>query len=124
MPIQLTIYHPDRLVIGRATGDMALAEFVSFGREIEKAGLAHYRKIIDVLDARPAFTEQEFLSLVLLVREARVDRRRGALAFVADPNRGQFAKLFASVDVDGRPAKVFRSIHDARKWLTENPPDS
>lgn len=122
MPIQLTIYHPDRLVIGRATGNMSFAEFVDFGREIQKAGLVHYRKIVDVIDARPAFTEQEFVTMVQLAREVRADRRRGALAFVADPMRGEFAKLFASLDVDGRPAQVFRSIHDARKWIAENPP--
>lgn len=122
MPIQLTIYHPDRLVIGRATGDMSFAEFVEFGREIQNAGLVHYRKIVDVIDARPAFSEQEFLTMVQLAREVRADRRRGALAFVADPKRGEFAKLFASLDVDGRPARVFRSIHDARRWIAENPP--
>ncbi len=121
MPIQLTIYHPDRLIIGRATGDMSFAEFVEFGREIQKAGLVHYRKIVDVIDARPAFSEQEFLTMVQMAREAQSDRRRGALAFVADPQRGGFAKIFASLDIDGRPARVFRSIHDARRWIADNP---
>ena len=123
MPIQLTIYQPDRLVIGRATGDITIADLVNWAREIQNAGVVQYRKIVDVIDARPVFTEQELLTFVQLVREARFDKRRGALAFVADPQRGEFAKLFASLDVDGRPARIFRSIHDARKWLTENPPE-
>ncbi len=123
MPIRTTIYHPDRLVIGVATGDMSLAEFAKFGLEIQASGIVHYRKIVDVIDARPAFSEQELLALAKLVREAQFDRRRGAIAFVADPHRGQFAKLFASLDIDGRPARVFKSIHDAKKWIAENPPE-
>lgn len=121
MPIRQTLYHPDRLVIGVATGDISLLDFIEFAREIQKANVIHYRKIIDVIDARPAFTEQELRAMVQLIRQAPTDRPRGAVAFVADPRRGEFAQLFSSLEVDGRPARVFRSIHEARKWLAENP---
>jgi hypothetical protein len=122
MPIELTIYHPDRLLIGRATGELSITDFVKFALEIRRADIVHYRKIIDVIDAHPAFTEQELRALVLAIREVQIgNRRRGALAFVADPTRGKFAKLFASLDIDGRPASVFRSIHDARRWISDNP---
>lgn len=30
--------------------------------------------------------------------------------------------MFSEFEISGRPARVFRSIHDARKWLTEQPP--
>jgi len=30
------------------------------------------------------------------------------------------ARLFSSVTGDGRPIDVFRSIHEARKWLNTN----
>ncbi len=123
MPIQLTIYHPDRLVIGRASGRMTFKDFVDFGHEIQNAGLVHYRKLIDVIDAHPGFSEQEFLTMVQMVRAVQTDRRRGVLAFVADPQRGGFAKLFAALSLGERPAKVFKSIHDARKWIAENPPE-
>ena len=123
MPIQTTIYHPDRLIIGRGTGALTFQEFVDFGRRIEAEGLVHYRKILDVIDARPAFTEEEFARMILLARAVKVDRKRGALALVADPARGQFARLFAAMDVDGRPARVFPSIHEARAWIAANPPE-
>lgn len=112
------------MLIGIATGDVTLSEFVKFGLEIRASGLVHYRKIIDVLDARPAFSEQELLAIAKLVREAQFDRKRGAVAFVADPERGQFARIFANLDIDGRPAQVFRSIHDARKWIAEHPAEA
>lgn len=122
MPVRTTFYHPDRLVIGLFEGEMQLSDFVEFALEIQKNNLIHYRKILNVIDAHPGFSEQELRALVKMIREAPIDRPRGAVAFVANPERGEFAHLFASLEVDGRPARVFRSIHDARKWLTEIPP--
>ncbi len=121
MSVRTTFYHPDRLVIGLFEGEMQLSDFIEFALEIQKNNLIHYRKILNVIDAHPGFTEQELRALVQMIREAPTDRPRGAVAFVANPERGEFAHLFASLEVDGRPARVFRSIHDARKWLTETP---
>jgi hypothetical protein len=121
MPIRSTFYHPDRLVIGVATGRLVLADLVEFARGIGEAKLAHYRKIVDVLDAHPGFTEAELTALAQYIRQYPVDGTRGAIAFVADRNRGELAKLFASIEIGGRPAQVFATIHDARKWLAENP---
>jgi hypothetical protein len=36
---------------------------------------------------------------------------------VADTKMDEFARIFASLTTQDRPAEVFRSIHDARKWL-------
>ena len=121
MSVRTTFYHPDRLVIGLFEGEMQLSDFIEFALEIQKNSLIHYRKIVNVIDAHPRFTEQELRALVQMIREAPTDKPRGAVAFVADPERGEFAHLFASLEVDGRPARVFRSIHDTRKWLTETP---
>ena len=122
MSVRTTFYHPDRLVIGLFEGEMQLSDFIEFALEIQKNDLIHYRKILNVIDAHPGFTEKELRALVHMIREAPTDKPRGAVAFVANPERGEFANLFASLEVDGRPARVFRSIHDARKWLTEMPP--
>ena len=122
MPIRSTYYHPDRLVIGVATGRLVLADLVEFARGIAEAKLTHYRKVVDVIDAHPGFSEAELTALAQYIRQYPVGGKRGAIAFVADPNRGELAKLFASLEVDGRPAAVFRSIHDARKWLAATPP--
>ena len=123
MPIQLTIYHPDRLVIGRATGELTAIELAKFGREILTAGLMHYRKVIDVVDARPAFSEQELRAMAMVAREVKTDKQRGALAFVVDFGRGEFAKLFSSFEMEGRPSRVFTSLREARKWLAQTPVD-
>ncbi|UYN94966.1 MAG: hypothetical protein KIT25_23610 [Enhydrobacter sp.] len=102
---------------------MTLIDIVGFARAIAEAGLVHYRKILDVIEARPAFTEAELKAFAQYAREYPVPGKRGALAFVVGGNRGGFAQLFASIEIAGRPAQLFRSIHEARKWLAENPPD-
>ena len=40
-------------------------------------------------------------------------------------NRGEFARFFTELrsGTDAPPTKVFRSIHDARRWLAEQPLD-
>jgi hypothetical protein len=57
------------------------------------------------------------------VRAARSDKPRGALAIVADSARGEFARFFSELrnGTDAPPTKVFRSIHDARRWLAAQP---
>jgi hypothetical protein len=110
--------------MGVATGDMTPQDFVEFGLEIQKAGVVHYRKLIDVVNARPAFSKDELLALGQYIRQATSDHKRGALAFVIDPYRGEFAMMFSEMDAANRPARVFRSIHDARKWLADNPPEA
>ena len=123
MPIRHTFYHPDRLVIGVATGDVTLVDIVAFARAIAEAGLVHYRKILDVMEAQPAFTEAELKAFAQYAREYPVPGKRGALAFVVGQKPGGFAQLFSDIDIAGRPAQLFRSIHDARKWIAANPPE-
>jgi hypothetical protein len=46
---------------------------------------------------------------------------RGPLALVADPQRGELAQTFKALAADDRPVEIFRSIHEARKWLAKFP---
>ena len=120
MAVRTTFYHPDRLVIGIFEGDMQLKDFLDFALEIRNNNVVHYRKIINVIDAIPKFTEQELMALAQVLRETPTGPR-GPVAFVANTERGDFARIFANLEIQGRPAQVFRSIHDARKWLSQVP---
>ncbi len=123
MPIRHTFYHPDRLVIAVAAGAVSLVVMVTFARAVADAGVVHYRKIVDVAEATPIFTEAELMALAQYMRDYPVPGKRGALAFVTSAGNAQFAKLFSSFEMPGRPSQVFRSIHDARKWIAANPPE-
>jgi hypothetical protein len=117
MPIQVTIDPFNRLVIGVGQGTLVLNDLVAFGLEVLRAGVVPYGKIIDFAAATPDFTRQELLAFAQVVRETQTNVPRGPLAMVIDPKRGDMARLFADVEIGGRSANVFRSIHQARRWM-------
>lgn len=117
MPIRVTIDPYNRIVIGVGDGVLTISDLVSFGLEVLQANVVHYGKIIDVAGSEPAFTKTELSAFAQVVRETRPDVHRGPLALVVDPKRGELAKIFVGFEMGGRRAQVFRSIHDARRWL-------
>jgi hypothetical protein len=125
MPIRLTIFHLDRLIIGVATDKVTLFDLVGFFREMAESNTLHYRKLFDVTAAEPALSVEELAAFGERVRQARSDKPRGALAIVADSQRGEFARFFSELrsGTDAPPTRVFHSIHDARRWLAEQPID-
>lgn len=117
MSIKFSIDVANRLVYGFFSGPLSLAELAGFARDVVQADVLHYRKLFHVVEAKPTFTEREMTAMAQVLREQRTSVPRGPIAFVADPERGEIVRLFSSLDMEGRPAKVFRSVHDARKWL-------
>lgn len=120
MPLRLTVYAPDRLVIGVATDTLTVTDLVDFMRQLTDGELHRFRKIIDITGARPDISTEELDTFSQGLREALKDTPRGAMAIVAHEKMGDLARLFSSVTGDGRPVEVFRSIHDARQWLNTN----
>ena len=122
MPIHLEIYHPDRIAIAVARGEITLEEFGGFVRELAQSGSMHYRKIFDVTDAKSSTIGQdELLAADQRLRAVTPKGPRGPLAVVADSQLGDLAQTFKALAADDRPVEIFRSIHDARKWLATLP---
>jgi hypothetical protein len=122
MPIHLEIFHPDRIVVGVARGEVTIAEFGGFVRDLAQAGVIHYRKIMDVSAAKSSTVgKDELLAADARLREFTQKGPRGPLAIVADAHRGALAQAFKAMSSDDRPVEVFRSIHEARKWLAKYP---
>lgn len=117
MPIRVTIDHFNRVVIGVGDGVLTIPDLVAFGLEVLQAKVVHYGKIIDVAGSEPAFTRTELMAFAQVLRETQPGSPRGPLALVVDPKRGELAKLFTGLEMQGRPGQIFRSIHDARRWL-------
>jgi hypothetical protein len=120
MPFRLTVYAPDRLVIGVATDTITVTDLVDFMRQLTEGELHRFRKIIDITGARPDISAEELDKFSQGLRQALKDTPRGAMAIVAHEQMGVLARLFSSVTGDGRPVEVFRSIHAARQWLNTN----
>lgn len=121
MPITFSVDIANRQVYGFASGELTMQDMAGFMRQLVQQKLLHYRKLLHVVEAKPTFGDREVAAMVQVLREQASAVPRGPVAFVADPDRGDIARLFASLDIDGRPAMVFRSVHDARKWLGEQP---
>ncbi len=119
MPIQLEIFHPDRIVVVVARGHVPLDEYRDMLAQIVEAGVVHYRKIIDSTGAESdAITVDVLLKADELTRN--FGRPRGPLALVVDRARGDTARAFQEQSTD-RPIGVFGSIHEARAWLRTLP---
>ena len=120
MPLRLDVFAPDRLVIGVATDRITLADLVDFLRQIQEGQLHRFRKIIDIANAQPDITQEELAKFSEGLRVTLKDTPRGALAIVASEKFDPLARLFSGVTGEERPANVFHSIHEARKWLNTN----
>lgn len=120
MPFKLDIFPPDRMVVAVARGDITLEDLALLVKELIDTGTLPYRKIIDITSATSAIGREELEGIAERLRSAPVQRPRGPLAIVADGNRGELGRLFMSLTSEERPVQVFRSIHDARRWLLAN----
>ncbi len=123
MPIYLDISHPDRMVVASVQGKVTAADIVAVAQQFATTGAWTYRKIIDVSIGEPTMEEKDLEMLAAQARNNSKDTTRGPTAFVVDPARGEFVKMFIKMTEGERPVQMFRSIHDARKWLNENTRD-
>ena len=119
MPIRMTIYRPDRIVVAVASGDVVIQDIAKFFRDIIEARALAYRKILDVAGCNLAVTREELTEFGQIVREAYRRNPRAPLAIVAHSQQTEMSRFFTELTADDRPAQVFRSIHDARSWLRE-----
>jgi hypothetical protein len=121
VPIQVDVFHFDRLVVAIATGDVTPAEYGKFVGDLIQQGQMHYRKIVDVTQAE----SQTLNPQVLMAFDARLREysktRRGPLAVVARRDRFDGSFEFKAMTSTERPIEVFRSIHEARAWVMSMP---
>jgi len=122
MPIQIEVFHPDRILVIVGRGTVTLQEYAEMVAEVLKAGLMHYRKIIDAAGAETTtIDEKVLLAFDERFRSAANGRPRGPLAVVVDRKRGDVARAFKALTSPDRPVEVFGSIHEARAWLRSQP---
>jgi hypothetical protein len=119
MAIKLNISHPDRMVIGVATGALTVQDLDGFVAELATASAFRYRKIIDVMSATSGMTADELTSFSNRLQGVP-KQGNGPIAIVTNEANGPLARLFTKLTADDRPAGVFRNIREARDWLSAN----
>lgn len=117
MPIRLEVSRLHRLVMIVARGHVTPEEIHCSTQELVQANVPHFAKIIDIAGATSELTPEQVERISVMLRETLGSAARGPVAFVINPDRQGLADVFADVTKGDRPVKLFRSLHEARKWL-------
>ncbi len=120
MPVHWTISHPSRLVVAVAKDEVTVEDIEQYFAGVTTEGAMGYRKIFEIAATPLALSPRQLQALgeriVLYARHGQV----GPLAIVAASAEGfAQAQLFAGAATAGRPLRIFRELHTARRWLDD-----
>jgi hypothetical protein len=125
MPIYVTVYHLDKMIVGKTEGEVTLVDLEGYFAAIVKARAMSYRKIFDATGGTSALSPEDVgafrARLVSFVKRSR--GKIGPFAVVTGANRhNRLANICRAVADADRPMKIFNDIHAARTWLQEKMP--
>jgi hypothetical protein len=115
MPIYLEISRLHRSVTIVARGEIRPDEIMGAAKQLFEAQVPQFAKLVDVAGATADFDIEQVDRIATLLRGGP-DLKRGPVAFLVDPDRGDFARAFAATQGE-RPVSLFKSLRDARDWL-------
>ena len=116
MPIYMEISRLYRCVTIVARGKIEPDEIMGAAQKLFDAQVPEFAKIIDLLDASADVNLEQISRIAMLLRGGS-DAKRGPVAFMVDPKRGEFARAFAATEQGERPIHLFKSLREAREWL-------
>jgi len=123
MPITWKILDDERMVVARADGPVTLHDITDYLDAVIVANASAYAKLFDAGNMQLRLSDGEVMEL-----GARMSAYSGAfgeagpLAFVASTLAAQgFAKRFLNISSVRRPARLFKTVEQARAWLTTLP---
>jgi hypothetical protein len=118
MPLQWTISHPQRLVLAVAKGEVAPHEFGRYIAAVEAEQAGSYAKMFDVSGLTGDLGDALLQSVGRAVQEQARKHPIGPIAIVATTSRAYFqASTYAQHAAVDRPLRIFRELHEARRWL-------
>ena len=119
MPITWKIRAEERLVDARADGSVTLQNIIDYLDAVVVADAQPYAKLFDAGTMELNLTDDEMLLLgARMSAYSGAFAEAGPLAFVASTLAVEgFAKRFLNVSSVRRPAKLFKTVEQARAWL-------
>ena len=122
MPVHWTISHSSRLVVAVAKDEVKVEDIEQYFAGVTAEGAMAYRKIFEITQTPLAISEDNLQALGQRVMFYAQHGQIGPLAIVAasDESYAQ-ATIFAEAAKVSRPLAIFREIHEARRWLDEQP---
>lgn len=122
MPIKYTIDHEARYVEAKFDGTLTLKDLEDFSDSVVGSGALPYKKLIDGRTATGTYTDADVMAMGARLSAYATMGKRGALALVpASEKWVELVDRLLNLGKDGRPAKAFLSIDEARKWLAAQP---
>jgi hypothetical protein len=115
MPVYMEISRLHRCVTIVARGRILPDEIMGAAKQLFEAQVPHFAKLIDVA-AASADVSPELIQRIVELLRGGPDVKRGPVAFLVSPDRGDFARAFAATQ-GGRPVSVFKKLREAREWL-------
>ncbi len=123
MAIRFQINHPERMVVGVAEGVVTLKDIIRFAIDVGENRANTYRRILDFMSCTTMLSDADIVAYRDRVRELPADKRpAGATALVSSEKNAVLSRLFTDTIGTDRPAQVFSSIREARKWLDQYSP--
>ncbi len=122
MPIRFTIDHAARFVHAVAEGVVTLKDMEAYLDQVVVQGALPYPKLWDCSKVIYQYNDDDIMALgARIAAYANMDPR-GPVAIVATTDDAVEASArFANLGGAKRPAKIFRSEAEARKWLSAQP---
>ena len=119
MPITWKIRAEERLVDARADGPVTLQNIIDYLDAVVVADAQPYAKLFDAGTMELNLTDDEIMQLgARMSAYSSAFAEAGPLAFVASTLVVEgFAKRFLNVSSVRRPAKLFKTVEQARAWL-------
>jgi hypothetical protein len=123
MPIQWTISKPSRLVVAVCRSTLTRQDIEGYLDALVVADVLAYRKIFDMTQSEPSLSDDDMMALGARIRAYATTSGIGPLAIVAStPQSFERAHLFAALAEARRPIKIFKELHEARRWLDAESP--
>lgn len=115
MPVYMEISRLHRCVTIVARGEILPDEIMGAAKQLYDAEVPQFAKLVDLAAASAEVSPEQVQRIAALLRGGG-DVKRGPVAFLVSPEKGDFARAFAATQGE-RPVSVFRSLRDARAWL-------
>jgi hypothetical protein len=118
VPIYIEISTLHRTVTIVARGSITPDEIRGAAQQMFEAKVPHFAKLVDVAGAVTEVNLQQVQAMATLLR-GRPEDKRGPVAFLIAPGRGDFARAFASTQDGQRAVSLFTNLREARAWLAQ-----
>lgn len=120
MPLRWNIHHEQKLIHIVADGPVTMKEMEAHFDALVVANALAYAKLFDATSARPIYTDDDVMLMGARLSAYTAAFPSGPLAVVGTSGlvRDTF-KRFVNISPSKRPAKLFRTVAQARAWLAE-----